>query len=305
MKREAAGSEDFREIRDDLGPKDLEDGEGAPLDPAAMYPGQLLLFLAWPLATGVLVALHVHLEGFRPGFLLGGLVLAYLAVLSVTVAHHRLASHRSFEAHPLFLYPLLFLAASGRQYSAMKWASYHRAHHQYTDHPELDPHSIARGFLYAHLTWVMTRRTRQRRRFLVPDLLEEPAFVWQHRNYDRLVILHTFVLPLVIGSGFGAPLGGLAFLGFGKLLLAQQAMFCVNSFCHRFGTREHAPSSSATDLPLLAPFTAGEAYHNYHHAFPYDYRLGPRWYHFDPGKWLVFLASRVGLARKLKRARSG
>lgn len=35
--------------------------------------------------------------------------------------------------------------------------------------------------------------------------------------------------------------------------------------------------------------TFGEGYHNYHHyhhACPSDYRNGPRWYDFDPSKWL-------------------
>ncbi len=286
----------------DLGPKERTDGSGVPLDPDHLYASQVVLFLAWPVLTAVLIGLHVRYEGFRPGLLVAGLVLAYLAVLSVTLAHHRLASHRSFEAHPVLKYLLLFLSPSGRQYSAMKWASYHRAHHQSTDDPELDPHAVTRGLLYAHLTWVFTRRTRQNRQFLVPDLARDPAFVWQHRNYDRLVLFHTLVLPLLAGALVGAPLGGLAFLGFLKLFLAQQAMFCVNSVCHRWGSRPYLPDESARDNLLMAPLTAGEGYHNYHHAFPFDYRIGHRWYHIDPGKWVVFLASKLGLAGSLKRA---
>ena len=48
--------------------------------------------------------------------------------------------------------------------------------------------------------------------------------------------------------------------------------------------------------------TMGEGYHNFHHRFQIDYRNGIRWYHFDPTKWWVWTAARVGLARGLRRA---
>ena len=45
----------------------------------------------------------------------------------------------------------------------------------------------------------------------------------------------------------------------------------------------------------------GEGYHNFHHRFQIDYRNGIRWYQFDPTKWWVWSAARVGLARGLRR----
>jgi stearoyl-CoA desaturase (delta-9 desaturase) len=43
----------------------------------------------------------------------------------------------------------------------------------------------------------------------------------------------------------------------------------------------------------------GEQYHNYHHAFPRDYRHGVRLFDFDPTKWLIGLLAYLGLARNL------
>ncbi|GEQ70212.1 hypothetical protein JCM33374_g3888 [Metschnikowia sp. JCM 33374] len=37
------------------------------------------------------------------------------------------------------------------------WAAMHRAHHQYTDDPEKDPHSIKRGFYWAHCGWLLKK----------------------------------------------------------------------------------------------------------------------------------------------------
>jgi stearoyl-CoA desaturase (delta-9 desaturase) len=45
--------------------------------------------------------------------------------------------------------------------------------------------------------------------------------------------------------------------------------------------------------------TLGEGYHNYHHAFPRDYRNGAKWYNVDPSKWLIYGLFRLGLAGEL------
>ena len=52
---------------------------------------------------------------------------------------------------------------------------------------------------------------------------------------------------------------------------------------------------------MLAFFTFGEGYHNYHHIFEYDYRNGIRWYQFDPTKWLIRGLSYMGLTYNLRR----
>ena len=40
------------------------------------------------------------------------------------------------------------------------------------------------------------------------------------------------------------------------------------------------------------------------HSFSYDYRNGPRWYNFDPSKWLIYLLSLAGLAYNLQRQKA-
>lgn len=46
--------------------------------------------------------------------------------------------------------------------------------------------------------------------------------------------------------------------------------------------------------------TFGEGYHNYHHEFSSDYRNGPRYYDWDPTKWIIKGLSLVGLTSNLK-----
>jgi stearoyl-CoA desaturase (delta-9 desaturase) len=45
----------------------------------------------------------------------------------------------------------------------------------------------------------------------------------------------------------------------------------------------------------------GEGYHNFHHAFPADYRNGVRAHQFDPTKWALRALAAVGLASALRR----
>jgi stearoyl-CoA desaturase (delta-9 desaturase) len=67
------------------------------------------------------------------------------------------------------------------------------------------------------------------------------------------------------------------------------------------GRQTYSREHSARDSALMAVLAFGEGYHNYHHSFPYDYRNGVKPWHFDPAKWMIYLFSRVGLARDLRR----
>jgi stearoyl-CoA desaturase (Delta-9 desaturase) len=76
--------------------------------------------------------------------------------------------------------------------------------------------------------------------------------------------------------------------------------FCINSVCHLWGQQPHGASDSSRDSWLVSLVTFGEGYHNYHHMYPTDYRNGPRWYHFDPSKWLILGLYLLGLATLLR-----
>jgi stearoyl-CoA desaturase (delta-9 desaturase) len=59
--------------------------------------------------------------------------------------------------------------------------------------------------------------------------------------------------------------------------------------------------NSSKDNPIIAFFTYGEGYHNYHHTFQWDYRNGIFWYQYDPTKWLIKVLSWCSLTSDLKR----
>ena len=57
-------------------------------------------------------------------------------------------------------------------------------------------------------------------------------------------------------------------------------------------------------LPLVAHclYPGGEGYHNYHHAFPYDYSCSEWGVLFNPTTMFLDTMARLGLARDLKTA---
>ena len=98
-----------------------------------------------------------------------------------------------------------------------------------------------------------------------------------------------------------ALVGAFASFYFGFLLRVAMIHHCtwfINSLCHTIGSKTYARELSAVDNALLA-FNFGEGYHNYHHSFAADYRNGIRWYHFDPSKWVIWIAHKLGMTQKV------
>lgn len=52
---------------------------------------------------------------------------------------------------------------------------------------------------------------------------------------------------------------------------------------------------------MMAFFTFGEGYHNFHHSFQHDYRNGVKRRSFDPTKWTIWALEKIGLTSDLKR----
>jgi stearoyl-CoA desaturase (Delta-9 desaturase) len=50
----------------------------------------------------------------------------------------------------------------------------------------------------------------------------------------------------------------------------------------------------------MAIITLGEGYHNYHHEFQHDYRNGVKAWQIDPTKWIIWILSKIGLAKQLR-----
>jgi stearoyl-CoA desaturase (delta-9 desaturase) len=237
-------------------------------------------------------------------FLVGMFAALFLATgMSITLGYHRLFAHKAFRASkPVKLLTLLFGAAAFED-SALDWASDHREHHKHVDDEEDDPYSITKGFFWAHMGWIFFK-LYPRELTNVGDLKRDPLVMWQHRHHRLIGVLIGLVLPTVLGAlhnGAVGALGGFLIGGVARLVAVQHSTFFINSLCHTIGTRPYDSETSARDSALMALFTFGEGYHNYHHSFQHDYRNGVKPWQWDPTKWAIWCLERVGLASDLRR----
>ena len=222
--------------------------------------------------------------------------------LSITVGYHRLWSHRTYQAHPIVKWFFLIGGTLAVQGSVFDWCAGHRLHHRHVDDIYQDPYSAKRGFWFSHIGWMLKNYPSGRYDYKnIPDLKADPVLVAQDKYYALWILLANIGLPALFGWMVGDIAGTLVLAGLLRLVLSHHFTFFINSLCHMFGTRPYTDTNTARDNPILAIFTWGEGYHNYHHFFQYDYRNGVKWWQYDPSKWIIYGLSKIGLTWDLKR----
>jgi stearoyl-CoA desaturase (delta-9 desaturase) len=246
------------------------------------------------------LALYLPLHGLSWAAVAIGAALTGITIFSISAGYHRLFSHRSYEAHPVLRLFLLFFGAGAFQNSVLVWAADHRRHHHRTDGDQ-DPYNARRGFWYSHLGWVVHKPEPGIVAAPVADLENDPLVSWQHRHYGWIGVAAGLVLPTLLGLAFGDPIGGFIVGAAVRLLLCYHATFAINSLAHMFGRQPYSDRNSARDSLMVALISMGEGYHNFHHAFPADYRNGVKGHHFDPTKWILRGLELLGIARNLRR----
>lgn len=222
--------------------------------------------------------------------------------LGITVGYHRLLAHRSFDCPNWVKGCLLVAGGWALENSALTWAAAHIRHHAWCDQ-EADPYNAQRGFWYSHVGWIFFKDPYADDKRYTSRLRQDPLVLWQHRYYAPLVLSGLF-LPFVVGYLYNGWVGGLGcFLlaGVGRTFFVLNSTFCINSICHLWGRQPHTRADSSRDSWVVSLLTFGEGYHNYHHAHQRDFRNGPRWYNFDPSKWVIFGLSKIGATWNLCR----
>lgn len=252
------------------------------------------------LAAAVLAPLHLITAGMTPGLAVFAAVYTVLCSLAITAGYHRLFSHCSYRATAALRLVYLLLGTAGWQNSALHWALRHRRHHRY-EGTKRDPYNIRAGFFHAHVGWIGQAYSVQHCEFPT-DLRGDPLVIWQHRYYFPLAVGMGFVLPALVGIALDSWWGGLIWGGLVRVVFTHHCSFLVNSWGHRFGERPYSLATTGRNSTAVALLTYGEGFHNFHHAFPYDYRNGVRWFHWDPTKWLIGALGFVGLASGLRCA---
>ena len=232
--------------------------------------------------------------------------------LGVTAGVHRLWTHGSYRP-TLFMEALLLLLYSmADQGQVAAWCLTHKAHHRHSD-TDQDPHNRNRGFWYSHFAWVFD--TDAQIEFEKADVRHFASRYGELiRAHDRHSLwwdpLCSLGLPALLASCWGDTLGGLLVAGALRWMVVQHFTFFVNSVAHgppRTDGRQFdggAGESIGPRTSLLVTICAlGEGWHDYHHAFPWDYAAAEldAWDQWNPTKMFIDACYHLGLCTDRRR----
>lgn len=229
-----------------------------------------------------------------------------LSGLGITMGCHRLWSHRSYKARAPTRFLLMLLASVANQGGIYHWSRDHRVHHKESDR-DGDPHDIRRGFFYAHMGWLLLEKSeavkQAGRKIDCSDLLDDP-FVWiQHTLNPAWDHFWCFVVPGLYGLWrLGSFWDGLLLFGVLRWVVVLHATWCINSVAHTFGCRPYNARPPTNNL-FTALVALGEGWHNFHHAYPFDYATAEHnwWHSVNVSKMMIDFLWLIGQTSDHKR----
>ncbi|KAK2824347.1 hypothetical protein Q5P01_021522 [Channa striata] len=233
-------------------------------------------------------------------------VLCYLiSGLGITAGVHRLWSHRSYKASlPLRVF-LAFANSMAFQNDIYEWARDHRVHHKYSE-TDADPHNVKRGFFFAHVGWLLVRKhpevTAKGQKLELSDLKADKVVMFQRRHYKLSVVTICFLLPTLVPWYFWGESLDVAFFipGLMRYAMVLNATWLVNSAAHIWGNRPYDKTIYPRENRMVAFSAMGEGFHNYHHAFPFDYSTSEFGWKLNPTSAFIDLMCFLGLAKDRK-----
>lgn len=229
--------------------------------------------------------------------------------LGVTAGAHRLWTHRSYKAHFLLRIFLMLMDTICFQNDLIEWSRDHRTHHKYSE-TDADPHNAKRGFFFAHVGWLMMKKHPQviikGQGVDMSDLRADPVVMFQHRFFVPFGLLIAFIIPTVVPWYFWdeSLFTSFCMCTMTRYMFHLNVTWLVNSAAHLWGSRPYDKGINPAENLFVAFAVIGEGFHNYHHAFPYDYstsELGP-W--FNLSTVFIDLMAMLGLAWDRKKVSS-
>ncbi len=208
-----------------------------------------------------------------------------IMILGVTLAYHRMISHKAFETYTPIKYILIFFGMLSGQGSPIFWTATHRGmHHPYSDTLK-DPHSPRHGFWHSWFLWLWKIEESDLSTRRVLDLVQDPFMAWCHKNYMNLYWGANLVIALISFDFW---------LWFVMVpsVIAFHSYSITNSLTHykNLGYRNYNTTDNSTNTWWLWPLILGECWHNNHHGDVKAYNFGnKRWWEVDPAGMLITL----------------
>ena len=213
-----------------------------------------------------------------------------ISCLGITVTFHRLLTHHSYKLWRPLEYLFEYFGILGCTGSPVEWVVVHRKHHKHADH-EGDPHSpVTMGAWGAFVGDYGGSFNK----WEVKDIISIPGHRFLHEHYIPLVLLPAIIMayidPQLVIYFYFIPI-------FGNTMVSRLSNWVNHN--PKFGKRiNDNTNDQAHNVWWWSIFSFGEGWHDNHHTYPWDYRMGHKWYEFDPGRYVIETLMFLKLASK-------
>jgi len=203
-----------------------------------------------------------------------------IGVLGINIGFHRLLSHRSFKTSSIIEKVLAVIGVITTVGSPMAWTAIHRQHHRSCER-EGDPHSP--HLLGNWRAWFGFWDIEHLDLKLVRDFRRNKFQKFLHFKYLWVIVAYCMALvlidPWLIVFAYAIP---------ACLCLHSSSSIIVIAHRHGYKTYDlkHDESRNSWIASLI---TLGEGWHNNHHAKPYAWQQGEKWWELDPPSWIIRL----------------
>jgi len=237
--------------------------------------------------------------------LIAAFVFMQASTFATTIYLHRTMAHKGLRLNPVVALAARIELWLFTGIVVREWVAVHRKHHHFTDE-EGDPHSPYLKGLWNVLLWNAIYYAREANK---PEVLEKYTRDIPRQRNDFLLDRGWLGLALgiaifaggfsLLGDGWVAPVVGVVtFVVQGLAYIGMNAV--INGACHAIGYKNF--ENTATNLRLVAWFSAGEGLHNNHHQYPASSKMSMarlRRMEFDPAWPVIWLLAKLRLAQPL------
>ncbi|XP_063976918.1 acyl-CoA Delta(11) desaturase-like [Diachasmimorpha longicaudata] len=299
----ASESEDLKKIFNPDGKKEKRYAFGFKTQ---VYWGNVIGIFIWHLLSFYYFITFPYLQ--HKGLVIWAFVLAELNLLSITAGVHRLWCHRAYKAKAPLRLLLAVLYYSTGENRIIQWVREHRCHHKYAD-TDGDPHNSQRGFFFSHFGWQMMRKhdavINGGNTIDLSDVEADPIASFFDKRYVFFKTLFCFFLPVFVPVYFFDQDLKAAIITqwLMRYPYVVNMMFSVNSFAHTYGYRSYDKTIRPAENGIISLLMVGEGWHNYHHAFPWDYKASELgWALFNRTTFWINFFAKIGWAYDLREA---
>lgn len=228
-------------------------------------------------------------------------IILFLARTSITAGYHRMFCHKSYEGKmPLQLFYIIF-GTSAFQQSVLWWVKSHRAHHTNED-KDGDPYNIKKGLWYSHIGWLVNGVSESEDKAIkkidMSDLESNKMLVFQAKYYVTLLIISTIIIISIPVIFWKETIVNSAFVNFVRIIILLHFSWCVNSLAHYYGNKSYSKKIQARENLFVSLISGGEGWHNYHHAYPKDYKAS-EFSKYNLTTYFILLTKFLGMSKNL------